>query len=187
MFKNTSAVQWNHRVLRTCAALNAVHVVGYRLLHPAGRASATSNAMQSLSSTTPKGRGLLALGIGIAVMTQMSLGIVPSLNYVLINLVVSHQLGSLVMLTCGFYAAHLLRYAGQSAVSKIDATNKSVQARITVELWKYVRCSLGITVTSTGTPKLIHVVSLKVYGMRHQNGHGASSTRVKPVKMHLDN
>jgi len=120
MFETTATVQWNHRVLGTCTALSALGVAGYGLMHPAGRASATSKAVQSLSSTTPQvRRGLLALGT--AATAQMSLGIVTLLNYVPVNLAASHQLGSLVVLTCGVYTAHSLRYAGQSVVSKVGS------------------------------------------------------------------
>jgi cytochrome c oxidase assembly protein subunit 15 len=51
----------------------------------------------------------------------MSLGIVTLLNYVPIALAASHQLGSLVVLTCGVYTAHSLRYAGGGVASKIGA------------------------------------------------------------------
>jgi hypothetical protein len=47
------------------------------------------------------------------------LGIVTLLNYVPIALAASHQLGSLVVLTCGVYTAHSLRYAGVGVASKI--------------------------------------------------------------------
>lgn len=117
MFETTATVQWNHRVLGTATALSAVGVAGYGLLHPASRAS----SMKALSSTTPQvQRGLVALGT--AATAQMSLGIITLLNYVPISLAASHQLGSLVVLTCGVYTAHSLRYAGQSVVSKVGSS-----------------------------------------------------------------
>jgi len=109
LFETTATVQWNHRVLGTCTALSALGVTGFGLLHPAGR-----------SGTTPQvRRGLVALGT--AATAQMSLGIATLLTYVPLNLAASHQLGSLVVLTCGIYTAHSLRYAGQSVVSKVGA------------------------------------------------------------------
>jgi hypothetical protein len=51
----------------------------------------------------------------------MSLGIVTLLNYVPINLAAAHQLGSLVVLTCGVYTAHSLRYAGKNVMSKVGS------------------------------------------------------------------
>ena len=108
-FETTATVQWNHRVLGTCTALTALGAAGYGLL--AGRAP---------GSTTPQvRRGLVALGA--AATGQMSLGIVTLLNYVPIALAASHQLGSLVVLTCGVYTAHSLRYAGGGVASKIGA------------------------------------------------------------------
>jgi len=108
-FETTATVQWNHRVLGTCTALTALGAAGYGLL--AGRAP---------GSTTPQvRRGLVALGA--AATGQMSLGIVTLLNYVPISLAASHQLGSLVVLTCGVYTAHSLRYAGGGVASKIGA------------------------------------------------------------------
>ena len=121
MFETTATVQWNHRVLGTCTALSAVGVAGYGLLHPAGR----SKSMRALSSMTPQVRsGLVALGT--AATAQMSLGIATLLNYVPITLAASHQLGSLVVLSCGIYTAHSLRYAGRSVVSKVGVINGSV-------------------------------------------------------------
>jgi cytochrome c oxidase assembly protein subunit 15 len=49
----------------------------------------------------------------------MSLGIATLLNYVPIALAASHQLGSLVVLTCGVYTAHSLRYAGKDVALKV--------------------------------------------------------------------
>mmetsp|Transcript_9052 Transcript_9052/g.20443 ORF Transcript_9052/g.20443 Transcript_9052/m.20443 type:complete len:490 (-) Transcript_9052:53-1522(-) len=115
-FETTATVQWNHRMLGTATALSAVGVAGYGLLHPATRAS----SMKVLSSTTPQvQRGLVALGT--AATAQMSLGVATLLNYVPISLAASHQLGSLVVLTCGVYTAHSLRYAGRSVVSKVGS------------------------------------------------------------------
>ncbi|EED90902.1 predicted protein, partial [Thalassiosira pseudonana CCMP1335] len=107
MFENTATVQWNHRMLGTCTALSAVGLAGFGLLHPASRASTTPQVR----------RGLVALGT--AATAQMSLGIATLLNYVPITLAASHQLGSLVVLTCGLYTAHSLRYAGKSVVSSV--------------------------------------------------------------------
>eukprot|EP00578_Thalassiosira_sp_NH16_P027130 CAMPEP_0181083848 /NCGR_PEP_ID=MMETSP1071-20121207/4383_1 /TAXON_ID=35127 /ORGANISM="Thalassiosira sp., Strain NH16" /LENGTH=450 /DNA_ID=CAMNT_0023165547 /DNA_START=521 /DNA_END=1870 /DNA_ORIENTATION=- len=104
MFENTATVQWNHRVLGTCTALSAVGAAGYGLLrHPAARGSGTTPQVR---------RGLAALGT--AATAQMSLGIATLLNYVPIHLAAGHQLGSLVVLTCGVYTAHSLRYAGRN-------------------------------------------------------------------------
>ena len=120
MFETTATVQWNHRVLGTCTAVSALGVAGFGLLHPASRASASTNAKTALSSTTPQvRRGLVALGA--AATAQMSLGIATLLNYVPITLAASHQLGSLVVLTCGVYTAHSLRYAGRSVASKVGS------------------------------------------------------------------
>ena len=66
------------------------------------------------------------MALEIAATAQMSPGVVTLLNYVLVNLVASHQLGILVVLTCGVYAAHSLRYAGRSVVSKINATDENI-------------------------------------------------------------
>jgi len=55
----------------------------------------------------------------------MSLGIATLLNYVPINLAATHQLGSLVVLTCGLYTAHSLRYASRSVMSKVAIGNVS--------------------------------------------------------------
>jgi cytochrome c oxidase assembly protein subunit 15 len=49
----------------------------------------------------------------------MSLGIATLLNYVPIALAASHQLGSLVVLTCGVYTAHSLRYAAGTGAASI--------------------------------------------------------------------
>ena len=104
LFENTATVQFNHRALGTCTALGALGAAGFGLLHPAGRC------------TPQVRRGLVALGG--AATAQMSLGIATLLTYVPLNLAASHQLGSLVVLTCGMYTAHSLRYAGQSALSR---------------------------------------------------------------------
>merc|ERR1719145_108235 len=93
MFETTATVQWNHRVLGTFTALSAIGAAGYGLT----RGSASKAALQSI---TPQAhRGLIALGT--AATAQMSLGIATLLNYVPISLAASHQLGSLVVLTCG--------------------------------------------------------------------------------------
>lgn len=119
VFENTATVQFNHRVLGTCTALCAAGAAGYGLFHPAGRAAATKGAASTLiSSTTPQvRRGLAALGG--AATAQMSLGIVTLLNYVPISLAACHQVGSLVVLSCGVYTAHSLRYAGKGAVARV--------------------------------------------------------------------
>mmetsp|Transcript_10809 Transcript_10809/g.22931 ORF Transcript_10809/g.22931 Transcript_10809/m.22931 type:complete len:492 (+) Transcript_10809:313-1788(+) len=124
LFETTATVQWNHRVLGTCTALSAVGVAGYGLLRdPASggrRGGASTSALRAASGTTPQvRRGLMALGT--AATAQMSLGIATLLTYVPINLAATHQLGSLVVLTCGVYTAHSLRYAGQSVVSKVGS------------------------------------------------------------------
>ena len=124
MFETTATVQWNHRVLGTTTALSALGVAGYGLLHPATRGA---SAAKALSSTTPQvRRGLMALGT--AATAQMSLGIATLLNYVPINLAASHQLGSLVVLTCGVYTAHSLRYAGRSVLAKVGSGGVGVAA-----------------------------------------------------------
>ena len=118
MFETTATVQWNHRVLGTATAVSALSVAGYGLLR--------NNSISS--STTPQvRRGLMALGT--AATAQMSLGIATLLNYVPISLAASHQLGSLVVLTCGVYTAHSLRYAGQSLVSKVGSA-RAVQSLV---------------------------------------------------------
>ena len=109
MFETTATVQWNHRVLGTTTAISALGVAGYGLL-------------QSRKSTTPQvRRGLVALGT--AATAQMSLGIATLLHYVPVSLAASHQLGSLVVLSCGVYTAHSLRYAGRSVVSKVGSSS----------------------------------------------------------------
>lgn len=119
VFETTATVQWNHRVLGTATAVSAVGVAGYGLLHPLGRVTAAKGL---LSSTTPQvRRGLVSLGT--AATAQMSLGIATLLNYVPINLAATHQLGSLVVLTCGLYTAHSLRYASRSVMSKVAIGN----------------------------------------------------------------
>ncbi len=119
LFETTATVQWNHRVLGTATALSAVGVAGFGLIHPMGRASLAS---MGRASTTPQvRRGLVALGT--AATAQMSLGIATLLNYVPINLAATHQLGSLVVLTCGLYTAHSLRYASRSVMSKVAIGN----------------------------------------------------------------
>ena len=115
-FETTATVQWNHRVLGTCTALTALGAAGYGLL--SGRRPGANAAPLLPGSTTPQvRRGLVALGA--AATGQMSLGIVTLLNYVPIALAASHQLGSLVVLTCGVYTAHSLRYAGGGVASKV--------------------------------------------------------------------
>ena len=113
-FETTAMVQWNHRVLGTATALSALGVAGYGLL-------ASKGGMGGMSaSTTPQvRRGLMTLGA--AATGQMSLGIVTLLNYVPITLAASHQLGSLIVLTCGVYTAHSLRYAGKNVMSKVGS------------------------------------------------------------------
>lgn len=113
-FETTAMVQWNHRVLGTATALSALGVAGYGLL-------ASKRGTGGIpGSTTPQvRRGLMALGA--AATGQMSLGIATLLNYVPITLAASHQLGSLVVLTGGVYAAHSLRYAGMNVVSKVGS------------------------------------------------------------------
>lgn len=113
-FETTAMVQWNHRVLGTCTALSALGVAGFGLL--AARRGG-SNAPISGSTTPQVRRGLVALGV--AATGQMSLGIATLLNYVPIALAASHQLGSLVVLTCGVYTAHSLRYAGKDVALKV--------------------------------------------------------------------
>jgi len=93
------------------SAVSALSVAGYGLLRGGGN--------KNMSTTPQVRRGLMALGT--AATTQMSLGIATLLNYVPISLAASHQLGSLVVLTCGVYTAHSLRYAGRSVVSKVGS------------------------------------------------------------------
>ena len=119
MFETTATVQWNHRVLGTATAVSALSVAGYGLLR--------NNSISSSSTTPQVRRGLMALGT--AATAQMSLGIATLLNYVPISLAASHQLGSLVVLTCGVYTAHSLRYAGQSVVSKVGSA-RAVQSLV---------------------------------------------------------
>ena len=116
MFETTATVQWNHRVLGTCTALSAVGVAGYGLLNPLGRC-----AKAGFSTTPQVRRGLISLGT--AATAQMSLGIATLLNYVPISLAATHQLGSLVVLTCGLYTAHSLRYASRNVLSKVAIGN----------------------------------------------------------------
>lgn len=121
-FETTAMVQWNHRVLGTATALSALGIAGYGLLASKGGMGGIS-----LASTTPQvRRGLMTLGA--AATGQMSLGIVTLLNYVPINLAAAHQLGSLVVLTCGVYTAHSLRYAGKTVMSKVGSV--SVQSLV---------------------------------------------------------
>mmetsp|Transcript_20861 Transcript_20861/g.49014 ORF Transcript_20861/g.49014 Transcript_20861/m.49014 type:complete len:465 (-) Transcript_20861:32-1426(-) len=108
LFETTAAVQFNHRVLGTTTALSALGVAAYGLAKGQAR------------SVTPQvRRGLLALGT--AATGQMSLGIATLLNYVPLHLAASHQLGSLVVLTCGIYSAHSLRYAGHGVIAKVGS------------------------------------------------------------------
>ncbi len=123
LFETTAAVQWNHRVLGTCTALSALGVAGYGLLARQGGVSSSSTTLQVR-------RGLMALGT--AATAQMTLGIVTLLNYVPITLAASHQLGSLVVLTCGIYTAHSLRYAGRSVVSKVVRGTGAVNSLVGV-------------------------------------------------------
>jgi cytochrome c oxidase assembly protein subunit 15 len=120
LFETTATVQWNHRMLGTGTVFCAVSVAGYGLLHPLGRVAAA----KGLCSTTPQVRRGLAL-LGTAATAQMSLGIATLLNYVPISLAATHQLGSLVVLTCGLYTAHSLRYASRSVMSKVAIGNAS--------------------------------------------------------------
>ena len=114
-FETTAMVQWNHRVLGTATALSALGIAGYGLLASKGGMGGISSA-----STTPQvRRGLMTLGA--AATGQMSLGIVTLLNYVPINLAAAHQLGSLVVLSCGVYTAHSLRFAGKNVMSKVGS------------------------------------------------------------------
>ena len=111
LFETTAAVQFNHRLLGTTTALSALGVAAYGLTR--GKASGSS----AIRSVTPQvRRGLLALGT--AATGQMSLGIATLLNYVPLHLAASHQLGSLVVLTCGIYSAHSLRYASHGVIAK---------------------------------------------------------------------
>ncbi|KAL7532938.1 hypothetical protein ACHAXR_004940 [Thalassiosira sp. AJA248-18] len=132
IFETTATVQWNHRVLGTCTALSALGVAGYGLLRNPATTRASSSATTKttlLSSTTPQvRRGLMTLGT--AATAQMSLGIATLLNYVPISLAASHQLGSLVVLTCGVYTAHSLRYAGRSVVSKVGSGGRASAQRL---------------------------------------------------------
>ena len=124
LFETTATVQWNHRLLGTCTALSALGVAGYGLLAKPGGIGSSS-----LSSTTPQvRRGLMALGT--AATAQMSLGIATLLYYVPITLAASHQLGSLVVLSCGIYTAHSLRYAGRRVVSKVALQTGAVESLV---------------------------------------------------------
>ncbi|KAL7470870.1 hypothetical protein ACHAXS_011158 [Conticribra weissflogii] len=134
LFETTATVQFNHRVLGTTTALSALGLAAYGLFHPAGRAAAaTTLTSQRLStaavvpSTTPQvRRGLVALGT--AATAQMSLGIATLLNYVPIHLAAAHQLGSLVVLSCGIYTAHSLRYAGRGVLKSVAGSGVSAVA-----------------------------------------------------------
>lgn len=121
LFETTATVQWNHRLLGTCTAVSALGVAGYGLFAKQGG---------GVSTTPQVRRGLMALGT--AATAQMSLGIATLLNYVPITLAASHQLGSLVVLTCGIYTAHSLRYAGRSVVSKVVVETGAVQSLVGV-------------------------------------------------------
>jgi cytochrome c oxidase assembly protein subunit 15 len=123
LFETTATVQWNHRLLGTCTALSALGVAGYGLFTKQG-------VVGSRSITPQVQRGLMALGT--AATAQMSLGIATLLNYVPITLAASHQLGSLVVLTCGIYTAHSLRYAGRRVVSKVVVETGAIQNLVAV-------------------------------------------------------
>ena len=134
-FETTATVQFNHRLLGTCTALSALGVAGYGLFAGSGMSRrngpTTGDAMSSRvvvgGSITPQvRRGLVSLGL--AATGQMSLGIATLLNYVPIALAASHQLGSLVVLTCGVYTVHSLRYAAGTGATSMAIGGRAVRS-----------------------------------------------------------
>lgn len=117
IFENTATVQFNHRVLGVTTALSAITLSGIGLFHPATRASMTSQAL----------RGIKLVG-GIAT-AQATLGITTLLNYVPIPLAAAHQLGSLALVTSGFYLVHSFRYARPAMIRMAEKELGAVVAR----------------------------------------------------------
>ena len=104
LFENTAVVQLNHRVLGMTTAVSAITLATLGLANPAARSIMTPQVV----------RGTKLVG-GIAV-AQASLGISTLLTYVPISLAAVHQVGSLALLSSGFYLVHSLRYAKPALV-----------------------------------------------------------------------
>lgn len=107
IFENTATVQFNHRVLGMSTAASALTLASFGLFHPATRAVMTPQAV----------RGMRLVG-GVAT-AQATLGITTLLNYVPIGLAAAHQLGSLALVTSGFYLVHSMRYARPALIRSI--------------------------------------------------------------------
>ena len=99
IFENTATVQFDHRLLATTAATASVATALFgRRVH--------GGALWAL--LPPPARSALTAG-GAVACAQASLGVATLLLYVPTGLAATHQLGSLVLLTCWIAGAHSLR------------------------------------------------------------------------------
>lgn len=123
IFENTAVVQFNHRVLGVSTAVSAITLAGISLAHPATRSTMTPQVM----------RGMKLIG-GIAT-AQASLGITTLLTYVPVYLAAAHQLGSLALLTSGFYLVHSFRYVRPAIIRTVQGEigNAGVMAKAVIK------------------------------------------------------
>jgi cytochrome c oxidase assembly protein subunit 15 len=103
LLENTATVQWNHRVLGTTTAVTAL--------------SLATMGLRRRSALTPQARGGL-VAVGAAASAQFALGVTTLLAHVPLPLAAAHQLGAVLTLTSGLYAAHALRYARPSLLAR---------------------------------------------------------------------
>jgi len=124
-FENTATVQFDHRMLAyaTVAAVGGVHASLARAGRAAsivsgGGASALKNSFPSLY------RGAMLLGV--AVLSQATLGVATLLLYVPLPLAALHQAGALATWSSALYYAHslklALREAGAGSANILAAT-----------------------------------------------------------------
>lgn len=121
LFETTATVQFNHRVLGMTTAASAITLASFGLFHPATRAVMTPQVV----------RGMTLVG-GVAT-AQATLGITTLLHYVPIGLAAAHQLGSLALVTSGFYLVHSLRYVRPALIRSVqkELTGMNVSSVVT--------------------------------------------------------
>ena len=97
IFESTGMVQFDHRMLAYFSTAAVAGLYAY--------------AMNLKAYLTPQSSRSLTF-MGLALTTQVTLGVTTLMLYVPVPLAACHQLGSLALLSSGLYAVHSLRYVG---------------------------------------------------------------------------
>jgi cytochrome c oxidase assembly protein subunit 15 len=99
--ENVAAVQFDHRLLATLAALATLGTVAWGLA-PARRASLPPTARIAIGA------------MGAMILVQYALGVATLLSVVAVPLAVAHQANAVLLLACAIWVTHSLRGAKSS-------------------------------------------------------------------------